>query len=266
MHDVHPSHGPPWVALLGLVIILAAYWAGALRLRQQGKRWSYWRGASFTLGVALLLAALSPPLVTLAGRIFPAHMVQHLLLGMLAPLPLALAAPVTLLLATLSGRARRPFTRLLHARPVRLLASPVTTGLLDIGGLYVLYLTPVYAAMVTSARLHTLVMLHLFVAGYLFTWSLAGRDPAPGRPSLRTRLIVLILAAGAHATLSKLIYAHGVPGSTSHSLAQIQAGAQVMYYGGDLAELLLAVALFAGWYRARGRRDARLERAHDAVW
>ena len=31
----------------------------------------------------------------------------------------------------------------------------------------------------------------------------------------------------------------------------IQAAAQLMYYGGDLAELALAIALFAAWYRTR---------------
>ncbi|HWM39607.1 MAG TPA: cytochrome c oxidase assembly protein, partial [Streptomyces sp.] len=30
-------------------------------------------------------------------------------------------------------------------------------------------------------------------------------------------------------------------------IAQVQGGAQLMYYGGDLAELLLAAALIATW-------------------
>jgi len=38
-----------------------------------------------------------------------------------------------------------------------------------------------------------------------------------------------------------------------------------MYYGGDVAELLLAVALFAAWYRAAGRRYRR-ERGKSSKW
>ncbi|MEU0040726.1 cytochrome c oxidase assembly protein, partial [Streptomyces sp. NPDC006333] len=37
---------------------------------------------------------------------------------------------------------------------------------------------------------------------------------------------------------------------------QVQAGAEIMYYGGDIAELLLAAALVTTWHPApRPRRD-----------
>jgi putative membrane protein len=38
--------------------------------------------------------------------------------------------------------------------------------------------------------------------------------------------------------------------ATAHDLDGMRAAAQLMYYGGDLAELALAVALFATWFRA----------------
>jgi hypothetical protein len=46
-----------------------------------------------------------------------------------------------------------------------------------------------------------------------------------------------------------LARAPGFPPGGSHRLDQVQAAAQLMYNGGDLAELALAVALFATWYR-----------------
>jgi putative membrane protein len=59
------------------------------------------------------------------------------------------------------------------------------------------------------------------------------------------RLVVLGLAIAAHAALSQLLYAGvvdvGVPA------ADRRAGATLMYYGGDAAELLLAFALVTNW-------------------
>ena len=42
----------------------------------------------------------------------------------------------------------------------------------------------------------------------------------------------------------------------------MEQAAKCMYYGGDIAEILLATALFASWYRQRGRRQPRRSHAH----
>ena len=117
--------------------------------------------------------------------------------------------------------------------------------------MFFLYLTPLYAAMQKHMWLHYFMHFHFLAAGYLFTWSIAGPDPAPKRPSFRLRLLVLFISMATHAYLSKLMYAYQYPKNTSHSLIEIQEAALWMYYGGDLAELLLAIAFFSFWYRSR---------------
>lgn len=62
-------------------------------------------------------------------------------------------------------------------------------------------------------------------------------------------MVVLIIAIAAHANSSKLMYAYLWPRGTAQGPEQIRAAAQLMHYGGDLAELLLIIALFASWYR-----------------
>jgi putative membrane protein len=178
---------------------------------------------------------------------------------MLAPLGLVLGAPMTLLLRTLAPPAARRVTRVLVSRPLQVLSHPATALVLNIGGMYVLYLTPLYAATLTSPLLHHLVHFHFLAAGYLFVWSiLAGPDPAPHAPGMWVRLGVLFVSTAAHATLGKLMYGFLWPRGTHHGTEEIQAAAQLMYYGGDLAEVLLVVALFAMWYRARGARPYSL--------
>ncbi|MBB4911490.1 cytochrome c oxidase assembly protein [Actinophytocola algeriensis] len=82
----------------------------------------------------------------------------------------------------------------------------------------------------------------------MFTWSIAGPDSAPRRPGMPTRVVALVLAVAAHSVLAKVLYARAPEGPDGEA---VREAAQLMYYGGDLAELALAAALFAIWYRRR---------------
>ncbi|MDR7342775.1 putative membrane protein [Pantoea alhagi] len=197
------------------------------------------------------MIAMLPPLADWAHRDLRGHMLQHLFLGMFAPLGLVFGFPGTLLLRTVSAHTARCLMRFLRARPVRFLIHPITAALLDIGGMYLLYLTPLFALSMTHPALFVFLHLHFVISGYLFTWSIAGPDPAPHRPGRTLRLAVVFLATAAHAILGKLMYGYGYPHGTAASLAEIRAAAQWMYYGGDLAELLLITAFFAAWFRHR---------------
>ncbi|WP_309133663.1 cytochrome c oxidase assembly protein [Cellulomonas sp.] len=260
----HGGVGAPGVAAWLVAALVAAacalpYAAGVAAYRTRMPRaWSPWRTASWCAGAVGVGVAVSPVTAVVTD---PAvrHMVQHLLLGMLAPLALVLAAPVTLLLGAASPRGRRRVARVLRARPVRVLTHPVTAALLHVGGLVVLYLTPLYALAARDGVVHVLVLVHFLLAGSLFAWAVAGPDPAPHRPGLPTRLAVLVVAGGVHGALAKLLYsrAGSLPAGGGYTAAQTEAAAQWMYYGGDVAEVLLAVALFAGWYAARDRSRRR---------
>ena len=256
-HTAHSSSSLGWLLLLVLLISGLAYLRAASRQSQRNKSWSPWRTVSFITGLLVLAVALAPPLATDAHNDPRGHMVQHLLIGMFAPLGIVLAAPVTLLLRTVPVAWGRRVASILRGPVVHVVGHPVTALVLNIGGMYLLYATPLYAATLTNPLLHALVLVHFLAAGYLFAWAIAGPDPAPGRPGLGVRLVVLIASIGLHAALGKLMYAHLWPSGTPYDPQQIQEAAVLMYYGGDLAEILLAIALFAGWYRSRQRRFAR---------
>ena len=247
---MHTSHAPGLLPLVALAAVLATYLAAARAQRRAGRRWSTGRAVSFAGGVALLAVAAAPPLAAWAHGDLRGHMVQHVLVGMLAPLGLVLGAPVTLALRTLSVPAARHVVRVLRSPPVRVVSHPAAAALLNVGGMYALYLTPLYAAMQGSPALHAAVHAHVVLAGALFAWSvLGGPDPAPHPAPLRTRLVVLTLSIAAHAVLGKVMYGFLWPRGVAGA-AEVEAAAQIMYYGGDLAEALLVVAVFARWYRA----------------
>lgn len=251
----HSLWNGDWLLPLCIVIgMILAYLIAAYSQHDNARPWSGWRIASFAFGIAALTLAIIPPMTDFAHHDFRGHMIQHLLLGMLAPLGLVFAAPVTLALKTLPVSAGRRIVAFLQNRTVGFLSHPVSALLLNVGGMYLLYLTPLYSMTLTSPPLHMLVHIHFVIAGCLFTWAIAGPDPGPRRPGLRFRLGVLFLSMATHATLAKLMYAYGWPRGTHHTPDEIQSAAQLMYYGGDLTELWLIVALFSLWAAEKTRK------------
>jgi putative membrane protein len=237
-----------WAAAADASAAVALYVAAALRLRRRGDAWPWWRDLSFaTGGAGIAAAALAPP----PG--FTGHMLQHLIIGMLAPLLLVLARPVTLALRALPpGRTRRGLLTVARSAPVSLLLYPPVAATLDVGGLWALYRTRLFAATHDHPWAHALVHLHVLFAGLLFSAAICQLEPLRHRYPVTFRAATLVAAGAAHAVLAKSLWVTPPPG-TAFSPADVHTGAELMYYGGDLAEIALAVVVAAQWYAAGGR-------------
>lgn len=244
---------------LALTLLLAGgYLVGTRRLRRHGHRWPRARTACLMTGTLCVASALLPPVST-HDELFGVHVLQHLLLGMAGPALLALSAPITLALRTVPPHVRHVLLKVLHSRPAAFLASPAFAVTVNLGGLYALYLTHLYAAAERSDLIHAAVHFHMFVAGCLLSWALLGTDPVRRRPAAHVRVIVLVLAAAGHDFLSKFMYARDLPFGGG-SLAARHFGAELMYYGGTLADVALAVILMTQWYQSTGRAFHREQR------
>ncbi|MDN0194661.1 cytochrome c oxidase assembly protein [Streptomyces sp. S.PNR 29] len=257
----HTAGGGALEALLPALALSAAVGAYLLlahraRRRNPALGWSRRRTTWFLTGTLLLGMALLPPVAPLAHEDFRGHMVQHMLIGMYAPLALVLAAPVTLLLRTLPAARGRQLTAVLHSPAARVIAHPWVALMLSTGSLAVLYFTPLYNATTGSPAAHWLLHAHFLLSGWLFAHAIAGPDPAPSRPGVRARLVCLGVAIAAHAVISQLMYG-GFWVDIHAPISEVKGGAEIMYYGGDIAELLLAAALVATWRTDRPRRTPR---------
>jgi putative membrane protein len=244
------------VASAAALVALALYLGAAVRLRRRGDTWSRWRDLAFTAGAAGVALAASAPL---PGGEFTGHMAQHLLTGMLAPVPLVVARPVTLALRVLRGRTRRGLVAVARSVPARVLVCPPVAAALDVGGLWALYRSGLFAAVHDRPWAHALVHLHMLVAGVLFSAAVCQLEPLRHRYSVPVRAATLVLAGTAHAVLAKSLWAAPPPG-TDFPAADLHTGAAAMYYGGDLAEIGLAVVIAARWYAAGGRSLRRAAR------
>ncbi|MFE9676700.1 cytochrome c oxidase assembly protein [Streptomyces sp. NPDC006259] len=273
MSEVHIHPGTSvadWGGPAGLGVAVAAsvtavgYLLAARRLRGRGDTWPWARDVSFAVGCAALIGATTaePP-----GGPFTAHMAQHLVIGMAAPLLLVLGRPLTLVLRGLPpGGVRRGLLRAAHARPVAVLLSPPVAALVDIGGLWSLYRTGLLAATHQHPLLHVVTHAHVLTAGLVFTFSVCQLDPVRRRWNLAVRGAAVLAVGAAHSVLAKGLYGRPPPG-TAFSVDDLRTGAQLMYYGGDLIEVALAVTLAVRWYgsagRAHVRRSSRARRRRD---
>jgi putative membrane protein len=88
---------------------------------------------------------------------------------------------------------------------VRLLSEPAIAATLNIGALWLLYTTTLFAAMHANALVQVVVHLHMAVTGYLFTVSIISADPLPHRRSYPHRAAVLVVAIAAHDIMAKII-------------------------------------------------------------
>lgn len=244
--------GEQWWVLLFVTAMTLVYLAGTVRLWERGVDWPVWRLPMWVLGWMCVALTLIGPLT---GHDFTTHMAGHVLIGMLAPLLLVLAAPITLSLRALPVSTARLAARLLTSRPMAVLSHPVIAASLNIGGLWVLYRTDLHPAMAEHRWTHLLVHLHVLAAGCLFTFAvLGGPDPAPHRAAPPWRAAVFIAALAAHNILAKSLYADAPVGVGAD---EARMAAQVMYYGGIPVELALIVLICRSWLTPRSTRRGR---------
>jgi putative membrane protein len=169
----HPSLLTSWsfepAQVLPIAAITYLYGVRVWRLRRRGDPPPAWRVVVFATGILLLVAAVASPIAAIGEeRLLTAHMLQHVLLGDLAPLAL---------LAGLTGPILRPALAVLHRlRPV---AHPVVALTLWAVDLYVWHLPFLYDAAVRHESVHALEHLCFMLGGTLMWMPVLETLPAP---------------------------------------------------------------------------------------
>lgn len=249
-----------WILPFMLVLLISVLYVCAVHFSNRQRRLSKWpviRSILWSFGVLCAITAISGPLADRAHMDFNYHMITHLLLGMLAPLLIALSAPVTLFLRTVSTPFARMMTRITKSRVVRFSFHPVVASILNLGGLWLLYTTNLYAMMHYNTLWHVVIHMHIFLAGYLFTVSMIYVDLVHHRFNFPFRAIIFVLFLAGHGILSKYIYANP---PADVETAQAQSGGMLMYYGGDAIDLVLIFIFCWQWYRAARPKEALIAR------
>ena len=225
------------------------------------------QGTACAAGVLALLLAVATPLDGLGeDYLFSAHMLQHVLLGDIAP---------ALLLLSLSRLILRPVTRRLMAveRSLGRLASPWTGIALWIGLMYLWHVPALYEAAIRHPLVHLLEHASFFTAGVAVWWPLI--QPVPMRRRLTGLQTVAYIgtakfglaALGLYLTWSSnLLYDFyaGLPRIWGLDPIDDQnAGGAIMMVEQSLTFVIALVALFAAMLGQSEKDEQRRERLED---
>jgi putative membrane protein len=157
--------------LAPVVLAAVAYALRARTLRRRGTPMPAWRVALFATGIVLLLGAFASPVAAIGEReLFSFHMLQHVLVGDLAPL---------CLLGGLSGAMLRPLLALRPVERLRVLANPAVALPIWAVDLYLWHLPPLYEAAVRHSSVHALEHVCFFSAGLIVWLPVLETLPAP---------------------------------------------------------------------------------------
>ena len=154
------------------------------------------RAAYWLAGLVVLILALQSPIERYDTTLFSVHMVQHLLITMVAAQLLVLAAPITLLLRAASPQVRkRAVLPVLHSRVVRVLAFPVVSWVVFTGFMFSAHFSPLFDASLEDPAIHQLEHAGFLLTAMLFWWP-ADRGRPERRGACRTPRRLLYLALG----------------------------------------------------------------------
>jgi putative membrane protein len=255
----------PTVLLL-LVVAAALYARGSAVLHRGSTRRTSVREAAFYGGLATIFFALIAPLDAVAEALFSAHMVQHLLLILVAPPLLAAGEPGVRLALAIPVTWRRIFSRRIRSRlPMWLMSAvrnPLVVWCLHVVAVWAWHLPALYDAAVRNEVVHVLEHASFFGTAVLFWNVVIDRSrKALGYPARILFVFTTALQSGALGAL--LLFAGGVLYrahiSTAHDwglspLEDQQLAGALMWIPPWFVYFIAMAILFVRWMRAVERR------------
>ncbi|MBT2227651.1 bifunctional copper resistance protein CopD/cytochrome c oxidase assembly protein [Nonomuraea sp. NEAU-A123] len=251
--------------LLLLAVPAVGYLIGLRRLARDGVPWPPGRTAAWLAGLAVLAFALLGGVGGYARAMLSAQALQYVLVALVAPLLLALGAPLTLAAQTTTDRSQYGDVprAILDSGLASRLTHPVTVAALQVVPVALLYGTGWLEQSSYSYAAHLLTLALLFCTGMLCFWVLTGVDPLPRPVTWVTRARLLAVVAVVPLALGlALWFGPGVgldwftlvspPGVSDLSADQRAAGLTVLI----IAILVLGASAvrLASWRRVAQRR------------
>jgi len=252
----------PFALLVLAALMACGYWYlhADWRLATRGRRWPRERTASFILGLVAVDLALQSPISTLTGSYFQAHVLQHLLLMVVAPPLLALGAPSTLLLQTSNRRLKTTWLSVLRSRPFAVLTHPVTVWLFYFGAMFVFFLTPLITVAMQHMALMDAINLFFLFGGTLYWWPMVGIDPIVHWPmNYGMRMANILIGSVPETFLGIAILSQRSPIASMYSLASTHAGGGILWASTEFATIAGFLPIFIQWMRSEERLAVRID-------
>jgi putative membrane protein len=258
------------LGVLPIILLVGAgaiYFAGARR----AKSWPRVRSVCFLLGLLITFIATQTFVGAYDMEYFSDHMVQHLLLIMVAAPLFALSAPLDLAYETGSDAIRR----FLDSKFMEIVTHPLFAFALYFAFIPFTHLTGFMNLMFTHMWIHHLEQIGFLIVGYLFFRVAFGLERGYKiHPGLR---LVYVMAAVPVDTFTGLVlsmssrnpfssYAAMAPSGATKGwiLSNVKLGGGIMWIGGDALMLLALIPIAIMWVKWETVRTRELDKILDA--
>jgi cytochrome c oxidase assembly factor CtaG len=228
-----------------------------------------WFGANATTAVAIFSFV-----GVYDGELFWDHMVQHLLLIMVAAPLYAIASPLDLTWRATSGTPHLVVTEVLRSPVAKFFGHPVVSFVLYAVLIPLSHLTSWYNLTLEHESVHNAEHLAFLLVGYLFWRQVFGSDPNRYRlhPALQFFYLFmaipidtftgLSLAGEAHEVFPAYLATHRNWGISY--VADLHVGGDIMWVVGDTLMLWPMIPVALRWMHMEERKAERIDRELDA--
>lgn len=260
----------PTILLVGIFAI-ALYLKGVRTLTLRGDSWPINRTILWISGVVLAVYVTNSYLGRYALVLFSVHMVVHMILAMTVPILLPLAAPITLALRALPATTKSTITLreaiglFLASRFSKIVTHPIIAFLLFATSTWMLYFSPLLTSLMASHLGHLFMDLHFILVGYVFFWTIIGKDPNHYKVSDPIRLGLVFLAAVFHGFFGFIVssaenplgggwFFQVAPAWLADPVADQQLGGAIAWGFGEIPTVIVLIILLYQW----AKRDEKV--------
>jgi putative copper resistance protein D len=236
--------------------------------------WSAGKTAAFMAALATTALSLFSFIGVYDGELFWDHMVQHLLLIMVAAPLFAIASPLELAFRATTGTSHLVVTEALRSKVAKVFGHPGVAFVLYAVMIPITHLTVWYNYTLEHEPVHNAEHLVFLVVGYLFWRQIFGSDPNAYRmhPALQFAYLFLAIPIDTFTGLSldqtmheifpAYLATHRVWGPSY--VQDLHLGGVIMWVGGDTLMLWPMIPVAIRWLHMEERKAVRIDRQLDA--
>jgi cytochrome c oxidase assembly factor CtaG len=249
------------VVTVAVAVSAILYGWGVVRVarRHPARPWPMWRTALFLAGLLVIVIATQSGVGAYDDLLFYDHMIQHVMLLMVAPPLLIGGQPLTLLLHASRNPLHTWTKRVIRSRVASFVTWPVFGAAAYALAVVAAHLTAVASYTEQNQAWHDAEHAGFIVIGYLFFLPIVGNEPIRWRLSYPIRLVLLVLLMPIDTFTGVVLgYASasspGVPaGLRPHwapsPVSDLHSGGAVMWIAGDGIMFALMMIVFLMWAR-----------------
>jgi len=245
---------------VGALGYLGSAWR--VRRRHPQRPWPAVRTCAFLAGLVVIAVATEGSVGRYDDVLFSAHMVQHVLLIMVAPPFLVAGRPITLALHAYRNPVHGWLIAVLRSRPVRLVTRPVVATIGYVIAVVATHTPPAMALILASPAAHDAEHVVYLLAGYLYFLPIIGSEPIGWRVSQIGRVLMLMVGMQVDSMvgIALVIQSHEIfPGYARprtwgpSPLADLHLGGMIMWVGSDGVMMIIALVFAIAFVRGRRR-------------